>query len=58
VVVEPVADECTAEGRNHLIQNIAATAKQAVLFSQGILKKNDEVVLLKKPKRRRKTLEI
>lgn len=58
VIVEPVADECSAEGRHHLIQNIAATAKQAVLFSQGILKKSDEVVLLKKPKRRRKTLEI
>jgi hypothetical protein len=57
-VVEPVEQRCSEEGRQHLVQNIAAAAKQAVLFSQGILSKQDGVKLLKKPKRRRKALEI
>ncbi len=56
-VVSPVADECTADNRLHLIQNIASTAKRAVLFSQGVLKSDSGVQLLKKPKRRRVQLD-
>lgn len=52
-IVSPIPDDCSSEHRLHLIQNIASTAKRAVLFSQGVIKTDDGVLLLKKPKRRR-----
>lgn len=57
-VVSPTSDECSSEHRLHLIQNIASTAKRAVLFSQGVQKNEEGVKLLRKPKRRRIDLEI
>ena len=54
-VVNPDLQECSAESRLHLVQNIGHAALNSVLFANGIrIKSNGNVRFTRPPKARRK----
>lgn len=54
VISEAENRECLSSNRLHLIQNIAAAAKQAVLFQSGVRELDDRVLLVQRPRSHRR----